>query len=103
QLMAESLVLAACGGLLGLLLAHGLVGLLVRLAPADVPRISEVHLNLPALLFSALLTLSASILFGLVPARAASRVNLNQALNEGSAKVSGERSGKRLRAALIVA
>ena len=85
QLMAESLVLAACGGLLGLLLAHGLVGLLVRLAPADVPRISEVHLNLPALLFSALLTLSASILFGLVPARAASRVNLNQALNEGSA------------------
>jgi putative ABC transport system permease protein len=89
--------------MVGMLTAYGLVGLLVRVAPTDVPRIADVHLNLPALFFSALLTLLASVLFGLVPARAASAINLNQALNEGSVKVAGERSGHRLRRALIVA
>lgn len=89
--------------MVGVLMAYALVGLLVRVAPADVPRIADVHLNLPALIFSALLTLLASALFGLLPARAASSINLNEALNEGSAKVSGERPGKRLRRALIVA
>ncbi|HKP13199.1 MAG TPA: FtsX-like permease family protein, partial [Blastocatellia bacterium] len=103
QLMIESLLLSACGGALGVLLAHGLIGLLIRVAPADVPRIAEVHLNLPALLFSAAITLAASFIFGLIPARAASKIDLNRALSEGSVKVSGERSGKRLRGALIVA
>jgi putative ABC transport system permease protein len=103
QLMTESIVLAVCGGMLGVLLAHWLVDLLIRVAPADVPRISDVHLNLPALAFSALVTLSASLLFGLIPALATSKLNLSETLNEGSVKLSGERSGKRLRSALIVA
>jgi putative ABC transport system permease protein len=103
QLLTESLVLAACGGGLGVLLADWLVDLLVRVAPADLPRINEVHLNLPALAFSAVVTLSASLLFGLLPAVAAARLNLNETLNEGSTKLSGERTGKRMRSALIVA
>ena len=103
QLLTESLVLAAFGGVLGLLLAHWLVDLLIQVAPADVPRINEVRLSLPALAFSAVVTLAASLLFGLVPALAASRLNLNEALNEGSAKLSGDRSGKRVRQTLIVA
>jgi predicted permease len=103
QLMAESLLFAVCGGLLGVFLAYWLVAVLVRLAPADVPRIHEVHLSLPALLFGAVITLSVGVLFGLIPARAAAKINLNEALNEGGIKVSGERAGKRLRSTLIVA
>ncbi|HKQ04025.1 MAG TPA: ABC transporter permease [Blastocatellia bacterium] len=103
QLLTESLVLAVIGGGLGLLLAHWLVDLLIQVAPADVPRINEVRLSLPALAFSALVTLSASLMFGLIPALAASRLNLSETLNEGSSRLSGDRAGKRLRQSLIVA
>jgi putative ABC transport system permease protein len=103
QLLSESLILALGGGAGGMLMAHWLIKLLVRVAPADIPRIEEVGLNLTVLLFSLIVTLLAGILFGLVPALTVSQINVNQTLSEGGSKISGERSGLRTRSTLVIA
>ncbi|HEX8561046.1 MAG TPA: ABC transporter permease [Pyrinomonadaceae bacterium] len=76
---------------------------LVRVAPSDIPRMDEVYISVPALLFTALVTLLTTFLFGLVPALIVSRTSLNESLREGGVKVSGERRGNRLRQGLIIA
>jgi predicted permease len=103
QLMSESLALALCGGAVGVLFAYWLIDLLIAVAPTDIPRIEDVHLNGTALVFSLIITLLTAFVFGLFPALNVSKFNLNEALNEGSGRLSGERSGKRLRSALIIA
>ena len=103
QVLTESGMLALGGGLGGVALAFWLVRLLVRVAPADIPRIEEVSLNLPALLFSLGATLATALLCGLVPALAAARLDLNQALNEGGGRMAGAQSGRRTRNALVIA
>jgi len=103
QLLSESLVLALAGGLGGVALAYWLIKLLYGLAPADIPRVEEVGLNATVLLFSLAATLLTAVLFGLAPALAASRLNLNQTLSEGGSKMSGERTGLRTRSALVIA
>jgi putative ABC transport system permease protein len=103
QLLSESLILAFCGGAGGVLLAYWLIKLLVLVAPRDIPRIEEVGLNVTVLLFSLAVTLLTGIIFGLVPALAVSRPDLNQILSEGGSKISGERSGLRTRSALVIA
>jgi putative ABC transport system permease protein len=102
QLMIESLALAVAGGGLGVLLAYWILDALISLAPADIPRIEAVEINLQALLFTCGLTLLSAIVCGLAPALIASKVNLTEALNAGG-KIGGERRGKRLRGALAVA
>ena len=103
QLLTESFLLALAGGVGGVLLSNWLIDLLVRVAPADIPRIEEVSLNVTVLLFSLGITLLTAILCGLVPALTASRINLNQRLSEGGSKMSGERSGSRTRNLLVIA
>jgi putative ABC transport system permease protein len=102
QLMIESLALAAAGGGMGVLLAFWILDALISLAPADIPRIEAVEINLPALLFTCGLTLLSAFVCGLAPALIASKVNLAEALNAGG-KIGGEQRGKRLRGALAVA
>jgi putative ABC transport system permease protein len=83
QLTVESLSLAVIGAALGLLLAVWATKALVPLIPADVPRVHDIALNLPVLVFTVLLTLTTSLIFGLFPAIAASRTRLIGALKEG--------------------
>ena len=103
QLLSESFLLASCGGVCGVLLAHWLIGLLVYIAPSDIPRFEGISLNTQAIGFSVLITLFVAFIFGLFPALAASRLNLNETLSEGGSKMSGERSGIRMRGALVIA
>ncbi len=103
QLLTESFLLALAGGIGGVALSYWLIKLFVRVAPADIPRIEDVSLNVIVLLFSLAMTLLTALLCGLVPALAASRLNLNQALNEGGGKMAGSPSGKRTRSALVIA
>jgi putative ABC transport system permease protein len=102
QLMVESLALAVAGGGLGALLAYWILEALISLAPADIPRIEAVEINLSALLFTCGLTLLSAFVCGLAPALVASKANLVEALNAGG-KIGGERRGKRLRGAMTVA
>ena len=102
QLLVESLVLAACGGAAGLLLASWLVDLLAALAPADIPRLEDVRLSGAALLASLAFTLVTTAVFGLLPALSASRFNLSETLGEAGGKLTNARAGTRLRGALVV-
>lgn len=106
QLLAESVALSLSGGLLGLALGFSGVRLLLALSPGDIPRIgqdgSAVTLDHNVVLFTFGVSLLTGILFGLVPAIAASRSNLAAAINESSNRSGvGFRSGK-VRSSLVV-
>jgi putative ABC transport system permease protein len=73
QLLAESCVLAVCGGMAGILLAYAVLPLLKSLLPASMPRVDEIALNGTLLLFAAGASIVTGLVFGLVPALRLSR------------------------------
>jgi putative ABC transport system permease protein len=102
QFLTESLLLAFTGGACGIVLAFWLVNLLAYLAPPDIPRIDTASINGSVIAFTCLITLLTVAVFGLAPALTASKINLNESLKEGSAKVMGAHQSKRLRNFLVV-
>jgi predicted permease len=84
QGLVESCLLALFGGALGVFLAAEGVQLFRAIAPAGTPRLNEISVDSSLLWFSLLTSLIAGILFGLVPARRAARMDPNEALKEGS-------------------
>jgi len=101
QLVVESLVLAAIGGAAGLLLALWTARLLVRVAsagPSPIPL--QVGLDLRLLAFSAGLSILTGLVFGLVPALRATRVDVNTTLKENTRGASG--SGRRVNAGKVL-
>ena len=103
QLLTESLLLAGIGGALGLLFAQWGTDALVKAVPENIPRVGEMHLDGVVLGFTLLVSLATGIIFGLVPAWQASRVNLNSSLKSGGRTGSGGERKGRLRNALVVA
>ncbi len=101
QLMAESVLLALIGGVLGAGLANLGVDALLALAPENLPRLDEVRVDGTVLAFAMGVSLLASLLFGLVPAWHASKTDLNECLKQGSRSLTGGRT--RLKDALVVA
>jgi putative ABC transport system permease protein len=102
QLLTESVVLALLGGAAGVMLAVWGVDALLALSPADLPRIDEVSIDARVLAFTFAVAALTGILFGLIPALKASRINLTQTLKEGSRSVAGG-GGHRLRRMIVVA
>jgi putative ABC transport system permease protein len=82
QLLAESVTVAIAGGALGLLLAWIAMPLLVHLAGTSLPRSNDVSMDSYVVGFTAVIALTAGILFGLAPARHAWRVDLRETLSE---------------------
>ena len=101
QLLAEHVVLAAVGGALGLMVAAGAVRLFVALAPAGLPRLDAIRLDLGILGGAAAITIGAMLLFAVAPALVASRVELQGALRTGSRN--GATRGSRLASEALVA
>jgi predicted permease len=81
--LADSLLLAAAGGALGLLLAYLGVDALLTFGPENLPRRDEIGIDAAVLAFTAGLTLSTGILFGLLPLIHQRRAGLAAALSEG--------------------
>lgn len=102
QLLAESALLATAGAAAGLGLAAWGIKLLMALAPGDLPRITESGINLQVLIFTALVAILTSILFGLVPALQAAKPALAASLKEGGRSGTETQTRSRLRSALIV-
>ncbi|HUQ80643.1 MAG TPA: ABC transporter permease [Gemmatimonadaceae bacterium] len=83
QLLTEAVLLATLGGILGLGLAVIAVGVLGRFGPAKIPRIEEIGIDGRVLAFTFAISLITGVVFGLVPALRASRLDLNDVLREG--------------------
>src|ERR1043166_8549522 len=103
QLLSESLLLAVVGAGVGVLLAGWSIGAIVAFAPKDLPRVHEIGIDVPVLLFTIAVTLAAGGLFGLAPAVHALRTNTGQMLRESGRGSSGRRGAQRARNALVVA
>jgi len=102
QALAESVMLSALGGALGLLLAVGAMAAIRSLAPEDNYHFREVGLNWVVLAFGLAVAMASGIFFGVFPALGASASNLQETLaQDGRAGVS--RRARRLRNALVVA
>ena len=102
QLLTESLLLAAAGGALGLLLATWGVDALVALGPRAIPRLSDIHIDPAVFAFTALVSIGSGILFGIAPAIDISRTNLSDALKEGGRSAMGTVRRRRVRSILVV-
>jgi len=102
QLLIESLLLALLGAAGGLLLAWWSIHLLGAFGPANIPRLSEVHLNFGVCAFTFALAILSTLLFGLVPALQVSRGNLTDALQQGAKGSTGGLHGTRVRSFLVV-
>ena len=84
QLLTESLLLSLLGGALGLALAWAAIKVLVAIHPSSIPAVETVAIDGAVLGYTALLCGVVGILFGVFPALEASRVNVSEALKEGS-------------------
>jgi putative ABC transport system permease protein len=106
QLLMESLLLAACGGMLGLALGFAGVRALLAIAPSDLPRIgaagAAVAVDWRVLGFALVASLATGILFGLFPALSASRSDLNTALRAGGSRAGASTRQARTRSLLVV-
>ena len=83
QLVTESLLLSILGGAFGFVLSAWLIELLVRLSPLQAPRLDEIGVDYRVFAFTLFLSLGSGIFFGLVPALQATKLDLNESLNEG--------------------
>jgi putative ABC transport system permease protein len=102
QLVTEALVLALAGGALGF--AFGVIGtsLLVRFAPADIPRLGDVGIDAVVFAFSFTLAVVTGVAFGLAPALQASRHDVRSRLQAESRGAAGRFGSVRIRRALVV-
>jgi len=84
QLLTESVLLVAISGAAALLTVFTLKNSLLRLAPADLPRLNDVSLSPGVLLFAFFISILTGLLFGLAPALQTARADQTTALREGS-------------------
>jgi len=103
QMIVESVMLAVMGGALGVVLAMWGVDLLVALRPANLPRLAAIGIDGRVLIFTLLLSLLTGVVFGLIPAWSAAKVNVSEALKEGSRASTASFTRHPLRSALVVA
>ena len=102
ELMFESTVLGLMGSLLGLALAYGALRILVAMAPTGLPRLHEIGIDMPVLLFTLAIAFFSSLLFGSIPVLKYTGAHLNTGLREGGRTLSQSRQQHRARNTLIV-
>lgn len=102
-LMAESVVLAMCGALLGIFLAwSGLKSIVAAMPQGVIPTESAIELNAPVLAFALCVAALTAVFFGLMPALQSSRRDLNDSLRDSGKGAGGGFRGKKLRDAVVV-
>ncbi len=103
ELLSESLTLGVAGGLVGLLFADAGIHLLRSIAPQGLPRLDAIRIGPAVLGFTAVLSVLAGLIFGLLPVLKLARPRLATALKEGGRSSSDGGSRHRARNALVVA
>ncbi|HEY2713712.1 MAG TPA: ABC transporter permease [Chthoniobacterales bacterium] len=100
QVLLESTLLGLSGGATGLLLGSWGVDALLALRPEDLPRAENIHLDPRVLAFTFGLSLLTGLIFGILPAWQATRLDGKAALSPSGRRITAARS--RLRDALVV-
>jgi putative ABC transport system permease protein len=103
QLLTENLVTTLLGGGLGVLLAAWSLRALVAAGPTAIPRLAEVRLDIPVLLFAAAVSILVGLAAGVAPVFTAARADLSGALREGSHGSGTGRRTQAFRNALVAA
>lgn len=101
QLLTESLLLAAIGGVVGMTVAVLGVRALVMLAPPGLPRVGAIRVDGPVFAFGLVITTLIGVAFGVIPAWQAARSDPHRDLQQGTRRMAG--GHRRTRAALVVA
>ena len=102
ELLLESVVLGFLGSAIGLGFAYAALRVLVAIAPDGLPRINEITINAPVLLFTLFVSLFSSVLFGCIPVLKYAGVRLNTGIREGGRGLSQSKEQHRARGVLVV-
>ncbi len=102
QMITESVLLALIGGICGLALAYWGTLAIVKLAPGDIPRVREISLDWRVLAFTLAVSLITGVLFGLAPALASIRPDLNSVLRGSGRGNTASLGRSRMRDLLII-
>jgi len=100
-ILTESLLIAFCGGVLGILFAYAGVRILVSAAPVDIPRLDEIQVNFATLLFAFCVSAGCGVLCGLWPALLATGSQPADALRSSSRSATESRGRQRSREWLV--
>src|SRR3569833_2934994 len=101
-LLIESLVLGVTGGVIGLALAFGALRLLVSMEPTGLPRLHEIGITPPVLLFTLVASLFVSLVIGMLPVLKYSGISMFTGLREGGRSGTQSRERQRARKILVV-
>ena len=102
QIIAESLVLCAAGGVLGVLIAYGGVAALLAFEPGNLPRAGEVDVSWAALSFALGAVLVCTLVLAVVTSLRAAGREIRSALTDAQRTLAGGRRGQRVRNGLVV-
>ena len=102
ELLFESVVIGLLGAVLGLGVAYGGLELLLGMAPEGLPRMNEIGLDVSALVFTLVISLFASLLFGCVPILKYAGTGVFAGLRDGGRTSSQSRERHRARNALVI-
>jgi predicted permease len=103
QFLAESLVLALAGGLLGVILAAFGVRALLALEPGNLPRVADVGVDWRVLSFALGLSIAVAVVLGIFSAVRGSRGDLRQAMSQAQRTQAGAGASYRVRSSLVIA
>jgi len=101
QILTETTLLAAAGGVLGLLVARAGVDLIVAFLGDGLPQWMAIHVDVRVLVFTAAVSIVTGLAAGLAPALRLARSNVSDAMKEGG-RGGSDRSGARVRSTLVV-
>jgi putative ABC transport system permease protein len=99
-LLAESLVISLCGGVAGLLFAIWGLDLIMALMPANMPRVSEIAINVRVVVFCGAVAVATGLLIGIAPSLQFSKPDVLKGLSETQSRTTTSRGS--VRSALVV-
>lgn len=99
----EGLLVSLLGGAAGVTLAFPAVPILVAMAPKELPRAGEIHLNGWVLAFTLGVSLATALVSSLLPAMRAAKANAAEAMKQDAARGMEQRNTRRLRDGLVIA
>ncbi|MDQ2945096.1 MAG: ABC transporter permease, partial [Acidobacteriota bacterium] len=102
ELLSETLALGILGGALGLGLGYVGIHVLVAMGPANLPRLEDISVSTPVLMFTLGISLLSGLLFGLLPVFKYAGAQLSSALKEGGRALSEGKERHRARNILVV-